>query len=339
VTGDVQTDFGHIALAVKKRGGSIESVHYGSIAIVDRDGNAVKALGNPDFVTFSRSTLKPLQAVPLFAHSAFDTLALSEPEKAVLCASHSGEPRHAEAVLSTLNKIGSRKGDLQCGVHTPLYFAAFGQPPAAGEFYNVLQHNCSGKHAGMLALAKLMTADLGTYLEAKHPVQQAIAAAVTHFSGIAELTEGVDNCSAPNFALPLSGLARAYAKLGSSQSDPSYGDAHVRIFDAMAAHPQMVSGLGRVDLALTHAGGGDWISKVGSEGMIALAIRQRSYGIVIKICDGDSRAAAAVAIEVLRQLDLVKSSEDPPLAEHARPTFLSDRGTEVGEMNTVFEIG
>ncbi len=334
----IEASYGHLPLAVVRRGEQVESVHYGSIAVVDINGEILKSVGNPLALTYLRSTLKPLQALPLMAHPGVSQLNLSAAEIATLCSSHSGEPRHVDAVLSVLAKAGRTKQELRCGVHPPLYFAAFGQSPVAGEVYTPLQNNCSGKHAGMLALCGLLNADPGNYLDAEHPVQQAILQAIKHFSGYREPRMGIDGCSAPNFAAPLSALARAYARLSEAAHDPQYGDAHQRIFSAVAEHPEMVSGLARLDLALTHAGQGRFISKGGAEGMQALGVRQPGIGIAIKIADGNARALPVVAVEVLRQLDLIDSIEGTPLADYARVRLTNFRGTEVGDIRPVFSL-
>ena len=330
--------YGHVPLAVTRRGGQVESIHYGSIAVTDKSGSVLKSAGNPQAVTFLRSTIKPLQAMPLVAHAEFAQLGLSDAEIATLCSSHSGEPRHVDAVLSVLSKAGRRKEELRCGVHPPLYFSAFGQSPVAGEVYTSVQNNCSGKHAGMLALCGLLDAAPQGYLDTDHPVQRAIVRAVKYFTDQDELSMGTDGCGAPNYAAPLSALACAFAKLCDPGGDVEYGDAPQRIFSAFTDHPEMVSGLKRLDLAITYTGKGRFIAKGGAEGMQALGVRDPGYGIAMKIADGNSRAVPVVAVEVLRQLDLVDSIEDSPLVEYAAPRLSNFRGMEVGDMQSVFAL-
>lgn len=184
----------HVPLAVTTRGGEIESVHFGSIAVVDYEGRLLWYCGNPDWRTFSRSCCKPLQAMPLVSHPDFESLGLSLSELAIMCGSHSGEERHARTVRGILAKINCREDDLQCGIQPPLYLQALDRPPAAGESFSPLQHNCSGMHAGMLALCRLLDEPIGDYLQLQHPVQQLIKRSVAVFTGVVEeaMAVGID---------------------------------------------------------------------------------------------------------------------------------------------------
>ncbi len=330
----------HAPIAVATRGGQVESVHYGSIAVVDGEGRLLWRCGDPAAVIYTRSCLKPFQAIPLIAHPEVGRYAFTPREIALMCASHSGEPRHAEALVALLKKIGCEKRDLQCGIHPPLYLEAMGLRPHAEDVFTPVHHNCSGKHAAMLALSRLLGAPLDSYTDPAHPTQQAILAAAAHFSGSERdrIAIGIDGCSAPNFALPLAALARAYARLGDDRVDLRYGDAPRSIFAAMTAHPEMVSGLKRVDLALTHTGRGDWAAKSGAEGMLALAIRSRGWGIALKIADGGARAAGVVLVETVRQLGLLSNVAASPLAVYLEPAITNWRGIATGDVRPLFEL-
>lgn len=330
----------HVPLAVATRGGTVECVHYGSIAITDAQGNLLWSVGDARAPVFGRSALKPFQAMPLLAHPDAGRYDFTAREIAILCASHSGEPRHAEAVLSVLGKAGCYLRDLQCGVHPPLYLEALEQRPRAEDIYTPLHHNCSGKHAGMLAYARLLGAPLETYLEPGHPVQQAIRECVAHFAGVpaAALAIGVDGCSAPNYAVTLSALATAYARLGDPAPEDRYGEVPARVFEAMTRHPELVSGLKRFDLALTHTGHGEWLSKGGAEGVQCLSLRRRGWGVAIKVADGAARAVQVAAVEVLRQLELLPAPADTPLHDYQRLVLLNARGIQTGEVYPVYTL-
>jgi len=330
----------HVPLASATRGGIVEAVHYGSIAVVNRDGKLLRHCGDPHAIVFPRSSLKPFQAMPLVAHPDVHRFGFTPREIALICASHSGEPRHAEAVAAMLKKIDCEKRHLQCGVHPPLYFEAMEIKPHAEDVFTVLHHNCSGKHTGMLALSRLLNAPIDSYVELSHPVQQKIHDAVAYFAAIPkeQIVVGIDGCSVPNFAIPLTALARAYARLSSEQADERYGDAPRTIFAAMSAHPEMVSGLKRIDLALMHVGHGDWVAKSGAEAIHALAIRSQGVGIAIKIADGAARAVHVVIVEVLRQLGLINDISNSPLQTYARPKLTNWRGIETGEVLPVFQL-
>ena len=152
------------------------------------------------------------------------------------------------------------------------------------------------------------------------------------------LVLGVDGCSAPNFALPLAGLARAFVRLSRDQADPEYGDAPRTIYSAMTAHPEMVSGQKRNDLAIMQTGKGDWVSKVGAEAMQGIGIRSRGWGIAIKIADGNPRALHPVTVEVLRQIGLMDDPDRTPLSGFRRPSIKNFREIETGVVRPVFRL-
>ena len=323
------------------RGGAAESVHYGSVAVTDADGNLLHSAGDPQASMFTRSSLKPFQAMPVLVSGADRAFGFGERELALMCASHSGEPRHVEVVSGMLQKIGCGPEDLQCGKHVPYFYQYLDRAPEPGAAFSSLQHNCSGKHSGMLSHCRHCGHSIGNYLDPQHPLQQAIRRSVSHFTGTPEssLTMGIDGCSAPNYAMPLAGLARAFAKLTTSGDDPEYGDAPKRLFDAMSAHPELVSGERRNDLALMQAGGGDWATKVGAEGVQGIAVRSRGIGIAIKIADGNARALFPVTVAVLQQLGLLPDPAVTPLAAYHEPSQRNLRGMVTGKMQPVVELG
>ncbi|MCC6194716.1 MAG: asparaginase [Burkholderiales bacterium] len=322
----------HAPLTAILRGGTVESVHYGSVAVVDRDGRLVHAAGDPDAVIFTRSALKPLQALPFVAAGGLERFGYTEPETALLCASHSGEPRHVEAAAAMLAKAGNTAADLKCGSHAPMQFDARGEVPPPPP-YSPLAHNCSGKHSGMLAHCAACGYGRHGYLDHAHPLQQEIRVAVSRMSGVPEtaLVAGVDGCSAPNYAMPLARLAYAFACLASPDDDPVYGRAPRRLADAMLRHPEMVSGERRSDLALSRAGRGDFVCKIGAEGVQAIGVRSRGLGVALKVADGSARGLHPATVAVLDQLGLLDRDVRDLLAPWAAPTLRNFRGLAVGE--------
>lgn len=322
----------HAPLTAILRGGVVESVHCGSVAVVDRDGRLLYGAGDPEATVFTRSALKPLQALPFVAAGGLERYGYSVPETALLCASHSGEPRHVEAAAAMLAKAGNRVEDLQCGSHAPLSFDARGEVPPPPP-YSPLAHNCSGKHSGMLAHCAACGYGRHDYLAYAHPLQQEIRLAVSRVSGVPEaaLVSGVDGCSAPNYALPLARLAYAFARLASPDEDPAYGGAPRRLADAMLRCPEMVSGEGRSDLALSRAGRGDLVCKIGAEGVQAIGVRSRGLGIAIKVADGNARGLHPATVAVLDQLGLLDAEGRRLLSAWAAPTLRNFRGLAVGE--------
>ncbi len=329
----------HVPITVAYRGGHPENIHHGSIAVVNAQGDLLASLGDVDSPLFTRSSLKPFQAMPLIAQAA-DRYGLTDADVALLCASHNGEPMHVERAAALLSKIGAGESSLACGSHLPFFFSTNGVTPEPGARFTRLHHNCSGKHTGMLLLAHALGAPQAGYLDIGHAVQQQITRSVSHFSGVAvaDLVLGTDGCSAPNYALPLRSLAHAFARLTLDEPDPVYGKAPLRIARAMSQHPELVSGQGRNDLSLMRAGRGDWVSKVGADGVQALASFSRGIGIAAKVSDGQLAPLMVAFVSALDQLDWLDGESRAALASLIPPPLKNAAGIEVGEMRAVLDL-
>lgn len=321
------------------RGGLLECRHLGAVAVVDTHGRLLAHAGDAHWRSFSRSTLKPLQALPLMASGAADRLGLTPPQIAMLCASHSGEPQHAEPVQAMLDRIGLTREALQCGCYAPI-FTELGIAAPAGFVPDARHHNCSGKHAGFLAYCRDRGLPVDDYLAFGHPLQQAIRRDVAHVVGLDEqaLGAGTDGCSAPNYAMPLAHLARGIARLASGARDAEFGESFARLADAMASYPELVSGQRRSDLAFMRAGRGDWVSKVGVDGMQVLGSRSRGQAFALKVLDGNLTAAFAATVEVLDQLGWLDDAQRTELAPWRAAVIHSARGQAVGERRAVFQL-
>jgi L-asparaginase II len=333
----------HEPLVVTLRGDTVENVHAGSIAVVDAAGRLVASAGDPDAISFTRSSLKPFQALPLLLDGGDRALAFEAREVALLGASHSGEAFHVQAVESMLAKAGQPRSRLRCGCHVPYRFEAMGEPVPAGAAFDERHHNCSGKHAGFLAYCRLNELPLESYLEPTHPLQRRIKRTIADALGVEEasIASGTDGCSAPNHALPVRGLALLWARLAAARAADAGGDAFddalARLRAAMLAHPEYVSGTGRTDLRFAQAGGGDWVAKAGADGVQAFAIRSRGLGIAVKVGDGHSQARDVTAFEVLRQLGLA-DDRSPLTARLARIPIHNIAGRQVGAMQPIFRL-
>lgn len=327
-------------LAEVTRGGQVESIHFGAVAVVNMHGELLYRAGDPHFLTFTRSTLKPFQALPFLRDGGLAHFGFGSRELALMCASHSGEAMHVDIVQAMLTRAGCDERHLRCGCHAPSYYAVVGKQPPAGAIFNQLHNNCSGKHAGFLAYCAQHGLPLDSYVDPAHALQRAIRQAVAQVAGIAEseLKMGVDGCSAPNYAMPLSRLAYAYARLAQGDRDALYGGVLGEPFRAMTAHPELVSGTGRIDLAFMQAAPGDWVAKGGAEGVQALGIRSAGIGIALKVADGGPRGLYPAAISVLHQLGLLPSPQASPLAAWARPQQQNFRGLHTGEIRAVVDL-
>lgn len=323
----------HVPLVVTTRGETVECVHHGSYAVVDLQGRLLAGAGDPQALNFTRSALKPLQALPFvedggMAHWGFDSRQL-----ALMCASHSGEPVHVGLVAGMLRRIGARPADLGCGCHAPGYYTATGRTPPAQARWSPLQHNCSGKHSGFLAWCRMCKQPLAGYLDPASPLQRRIRDTVASFAGAGGLAPGIDGCSAPNYALSLASLARAFGRLAMGDTP-----ALAAISYAMRRHPDLVSGTMRLDLALMQAGAGDWVSKAGADGVQAIGIRSRGIGIALRIADGNPRALRIATVAVLRGLGLLGPELPAALALLVQDRITNYRGTLVGRVETAFEV-
>jgi L-asparaginase II len=318
------------------RGGTVESIHYGAVAVVDVYGNLLASYGDPEAVTFLRSTAKPFQALPFFTRKGPESLGLTTPEKAILCASHSGTDDHVATVKSIQAKAGIAESELMCGMHEPYDQATAERMHDHKETLTSNRHNCSGKHTGMLAYLHLKVErgerlpEDTPYIDPSHPVQQEILHTFAEMCDLpVERVElGIDGCSAPNFAVPLRSAALAYARLCDPQSGgvkpPARAEACQEITRAMTSSPEMVAGPGRFDTRLMQVTQGKIVSKAGAEayqgiGLMpgATGLGSPAIGIALKISDGDDRkkVRTAVTLDVLRQLKALSAEELAALEE------------------------
>jgi L-asparaginase II len=332
-----------------KRGSITESRHRGHVVVVEADGNIIAFAGAPEIVTYLRSSSKPFQALPLLLSGAADRFGFTDREVALACASHNGEPIHTELAASMLRKIGLGPEALKCGVHEPYGVEAALALRSRGEPPNVLHNNCSGKHAGMLAVAVHIGAPIENYDSAENPVQKTIADVVSQFSGVSvtDLAVGVDGCGAPVFGITVKAMALMYAKLVAPPLNMGKAtrDACERIVRVMNAYPELIGGTSdRLDTALMRAAPGRLISKVGAEGVYTAGIRPseewpRGLGVALKIEDGDDkRARPTVVIELLRQLGVLRDESLEALAKYAFFPVQNRRGDVVGEITASFAL-
>lgn len=332
-----------------RRGAITESRHRGHIAAVDNEAKLLASAGSPVTVTYLRSSAKPFQALPVLTLGAADHFGFTEQEIALACASHSGEPIHTEIVAGMLKKIGLEPSDLKCGIHEPFSPTISAEMRAKGESPNVLQNNCSGKHAAMLALARYLGARTETYNEAANPVQLAIARMVSLFSGVPEedLAVGVDGCGVPVFGLTVRAMALAFARLVSplKNYESVVRESSARIVDAMTKYPELIGGTAdRLDTEIMRAAPGKLISKVGAEGVYTAGVLPSEkwpsgLGLALKIEDGDDhRARPTVVIEALRQLSVLKDDSLESVARYAFFPVNNRSGDVVGEIRASFSL-
>jgi L-asparaginase II len=291
-----------IRVAVR-RGSVVEAVHRVH-AVAVQDGAVVAEAGEPALVAFLRSSSKPLQALPL-ARARSD---LDDAELAIAAASHPGEPPHVKAVRALLEKAPASEFDLECGRQE-------GRPPEP------IYHNCSGKHAGMLALARANGWPTEGYRLPTHPVQRAMLAehAAAAQIGEGEVPTAVDGCGVVTFALPLERIAFVFSRFERLEGG-------ARVAAAMRAHPQLIGGRTGADVALMQELSG-WIAKNGAEGL-ACAAGPGGLGIALKSEDGSQRPMRPALAAFLARLDV-------SLDAFASISVTISRGEEVGRVSAL----
>jgi L-asparaginase II len=325
-----------VPAAFVHRGQGIEAIHTAAIAVVDGDSRLTHALGDSEQVFFSRSSIKPLQALPLVEAGGLARFGFGPEELALCTASHNGSDQHRAIVAGMLQLLGLDESALQCGTGLPLQLKLFGKYPLHGEDQDPLRHNCSGKHSGFLALARVLGQPLETYLDPTGEVQTRVRSAVATACEVdaASLLLGTDGCSAPNFALPLRNLAVGFKNLATAD-DP----ARSRVREAMLGHPLLVSGERRLDYDLSLAFPGRILVKGGAEALLLLAFREPALGIAIKVVDGAPRALGPILVETLKQLGLIRDmAQFPTLARYEALSITNARKLKTGEVRAKFRL-
>lgn len=288
------------------RGDMVESVHRGRVAVIDTQAKVALQWGDIDAPVYPRSAFKALQALPLVETGAADAFGLSDAELAIACASHSGEARHIETVRNWLARIGLSETDLACGPHWPRHHQqTLHDMIRAGESPRDINNNCSGKHAGMLTVAHHLGEPIAGYTDPTHPVQQRILGTLEAMCGLdlSKAPRGVDGCSAPNWAIPLSNLAYAFARLGAPDDlPPARAEAAQRLRHAVAAEPFMVAGTDRYCTTLMAVAGERIFVKTGAEGVFCAALPEYGLGIALKCDDGAARGSQYMLTAVLRRI-------------------------------------
>ena len=347
------------------RGDIVESLHFGAIAVMEPTGRRVASYGDPNLVTFTRSSAKPLQALPFLENGGMSYYGLTLQEVALLCASHSGTDEHVAVVRSIQAKTGVSEADLMCGTHIVYDRQTAEAMRERGEAPTPNRHNCSGKHTGMLAYSRMLGIQTGrdhmAYIDVNHPVQRMILSMLAEMSDLIpeEIHIGIDGCSAPNFALPLHSTALAFARLCQPDglAEKRAETCHL-ITKAMITYPDMIGGPDNFDTFLMQTAQGRVICKGGAEGFQAFGIMpgaikpgSPALGVAFKISDGDLKGhnfpagdprghvRPAVTLEVLRQLGVFEAPDLEKLVEFG-PEFPVEnwRKLKVGWASPYFKL-
>jgi len=319
------------------RGDVVEARHVVQVAVADARGRLVASVGDVSAINYFRSAAKPMQALPLVEEGISDRLGISAEELALCCGSHEGEPEHVAGARSILSKAGVGEDMLRCGPHMPYSASSSEALLRAGGSPGSIHNNCSGKHAGMLALAVGMGWDPTDYHLPDHPVQRRMMAEVVRWTEVEEsaVPTGVDGCGVVCFAAELRVMAASFARFAAAARE---GAGPGRIVDAMTRHPFMVAGTGRTCTDVMTVAAGRVFVKVGAEGTYCGGIPEECLGLAIKVVDGGRRGVEVALVAVLESLGVLSSDDVHALGHHANPIVLNTLESAVGEIRPAFEL-
>jgi L-asparaginase II len=322
-------------LIEQTRGNAVENRHRAAFVIADASGRIVASGGDVARPVFPRSAIKSMQALAMVTSGAIDRFGLTDEELALACASHHGEDVHVSGVTEFLSHVGLALADLECGAHQPTNARARDALRRAGVEPSALHNNCSGKHSGMLSVARALGVDTHDYVTRGHPVQRAVRSAIETVieAPLSEDRCGVDGCSIPTWAAPLSAFARGFARMATGEGLPAdLADAARRIFDAATAHPLLVAGTGHLDTLVMEAFAGRVMQKGGAEGVQCGAIRDKGWGYALKVDDGNMLASQTLVANLLLRYAEPDDAQRAVLETFGRQVIRNVRGLEVGEM-------
>jgi L-asparaginase II len=310
------------------RGDFIESIHVAYAVVVDGKGEIVYSSGDPHYLTCVRSALKPFQASAAIKEGATKAVSFTPEEIALMCASHNGEDIHVNTAKSMLDKIDYETSYYECGTHFPYDKESRVKLIQNEENSSALHNNCSGKHAGMLCLAKYLQVDPKGYTDPGHKVQQLIMKQVKRFSELDQFPMAIDGCSAPVPFLPLFNIALMYQKFASG----NYDELNT-LFDAVTSNPYLIAGKNRFDTDFIEAMDGKAVTKVGGEAVRGLGIRSGNgevFGIALKVLDGNQRCSPIATMAVLDELDLLTKDQSEKLSSYKKTVLRNHRKIETG---------
>ncbi len=319
------------------RGGRVESAHRGAIVIAGPGDTTVWSLGDGDRPVFPRSAIKALQALPLIESGAADRFGFTPAELALACASHNGEPGHVATARAMLGKLGLDETALACGPHRSILEAEAVAMIERGDSLGPGHNNCSGKHAGMLALARALDAPTAGYERPNHPVQAAVRAVLADMTGVAvdAAEAGIDGCSVPTYPIPLTALARAFQRFATGEALPDKrAEACRRLRAACAAHPDMVAGRDRFCTDVMRRFGARVFVKTGAEGVFCAGFPEQGLGVALKIDDGATRASEAAMAALIARVLALGGEDASFLARWRDRPILNWTGTETGRITS-----
>ena len=313
------------------RGDNIESVHEVYSTVINEDGEIIFKTGREDYLICVRSSLKPFQASASILEGAIEAARFSESEIALMCASHNGELIHVETAKSMMKKIGFNEDCYECGSHPPydLESREMFQRKGFTSFHN----NCSGKHAGMLALSKYIESDIKNYIKHNHPVQIKIFDQIKRLTKKKVLRFGIDGCSAPTPFLSIKDIARLFNVFGTNK----YPELQTA-YNAMVKNPYLTAGKNRFDTDFNKIMKGKAVTKVGGEAVRGMVIKTSKYGtlgIAQKVLDGNQRANESAIMYILNHLGVLSENETLQLKNYKLTKLFNHTKKHIGDIRAV----
>jgi L-asparaginase II len=312
------------------RGDRIESFHQAFVVIVDKQGKTIYSSGDENYITCFRSSLKPFQASAAIKCEATSKAQFTSKEIALMCASHSGEKIHIETAKGMLDKLGYTPNDYECGAHPAHDISTRHQMIKSEITHNAMHNNCSGKHAGMLCLAKYTGDITQGYIDKNHIVQKMILEQVIRIAEKPPNSFGIDGCSVPTPFYDLKTIAVMFQKLGSGDYEEL-----TTAYKAMSLHPHLVAGYNRFDTEFIKTMKGRAISKGGGEAIQGISLQTKKYGpvgIALKVIDGSHRVRDVAIMSALTSLNLLTTREKQQLHKFSSVSIINYNGIETGKI-------
>jgi len=324
-----------VKLAEVWRGPIVESMHFGVAAIANERGEITDGWGDTSLVTFPRSALKPIQAIPLVESEAGKALGCGGRHVAIACGSHRGEPFHTRLIEDWLSALGVDEEALACGPEAPMDPATALIAARSGSPKRRVYNNCSGKHCGLLTVVRHRGWSSEGYRLLEHPVQQLYLDALSELiqRDARTLPFGIDGCTLPAVAMSVAEFARLMARFACARSAVARRSEAMReIHDAMRENPEYVSGTKQPGVELSKVTKGRLVIKTGAEGFIAVFAPGQGIGVALKVIDGEARARVPALIALLAKARLIDNDEHRELQDLAEPAIRDTGGSIAGKI-------
>ena len=332
-------DLGKV-LVEESRGGWLECAYTGHIVGVNEQAETLFHVGDPDYVSFMRSSSKPVQALPALLAGVPEHYGLSEEEIVLMTASHRAQQFHVQALESFIKKTGITEDQFVCKPTYPLNGAARDERIANGQPPRSLYHNCSGKHLGVLALCKMMGWPTDNYAEPEHPVQQKVLRLMSQLADVParQIKLGTDGCGFPVYAIPIRNIALLYLRLACPDliADEEVRRAITRLTGLMNKHPFYVSGTELICPTLLQDP--NIVAKGGAKGIYCFGLREQRIGIAFKVMDGSEDQWPIIAADILEQIQYPTTATIERLKKLSPAETKNDNARVVGIRKPAFTL-